>query len=557
MNLTETDRKELELHKALIELGGRLIRNTISLEEMAWLVLTPVMRLTGTTVGFVSYIDPETKENVGFLNAPGIAACVEQNQGRMVFRFPTGKDDPLWGFSQPDTRTGFFTNKPVKHQISKNIPSVVRFPIDNFLSVPVVAGSNLLGHVALANKKGGFSNEDIRIVNLLGELYGLALDRKFYEQALLDAEHKATEKLNHRFRAFMEATPDRLHIISSDGVFLESHRGALPFVESDPSKYIGKTLHDLFPADADKMLDKVREALAMDGTPIIWEYTISQLPDHVFEGHLIKCGPDEVMTVIREVTQAKQLQSDLERKVEERTLELSLSNQALQSFAYAASHDLREPLNKIRAYGERFERTHPNLDEKGKEYIGVMVTAAERLAQLVEDLLVYSKAGGKDEASPVKIPLNRLIEETLGDLDESVKNSGAIVEVGDLPTVEGHAGTLRAVFQNVLSNALKFHKVGQPPKVLVSGRVDGSMAFVSIQDNGIGFDPAYKEKIFAIFNRLHTRFEYPGTGIGLALCRRLLAQCGGTVTADARPNEGAVFTIQIPLKFSSAFPKGT
>ena len=547
MGLTSLEIRELALHKARVELSHRLIQNTISLEDTAWLALEPVMRMTDSPAGYVSYIDTETKENVGFLHVPEMTPC-SGSKAKTAIRFPIkdGSYNALWGHSL-NSHEGFFTNDPSKHPSSKGLP-VGHFPLHSFLSVPVSVGKLLLGQIAVANKVGGFTEEDLYITNLFGELYGLALHRKFSEQALIDAERNATVRLERRLKAFMNATPDRLHIVNSEGFILDSHMGNLPFVVKNAAGYIGKNVRDIFLGGdiAEQMLAHIQEALQLDGKPLLWEYSLPQLPDHVFEGHLIKSGPNEVMIVVREVTQAKFAQLELERKVQERTQALEQSNTALQSFAYAASHDLQEPLNKIQAYGTRFKQTHPDLDAKGQEYLGVMITAAERLSKLVEDLLMYSKAGGQDENPATEVSLNAVLNETISNLEESVKRSGAKIEVGTLPSVHGHSNRLQHVFQNILSNAIKFHKPGKPPSIQITGHVEGSQAVVQIQDDGIGFDPTYKEKIFTIFNRLHTRFDYPGTGVGLALCRRIIAQYGGTVEANSHPNEGATFTIQLP-----------
>ena len=546
MVLTAAERKELALHKARVELSHHLIKNSISLEETAWLVLDPVLKLTDGEMGFVSYLDAGTKENVGFIHVSENAHCFV---GRRAIRFPMSEDGSyraLWGHAL-NTRQGFYTNDPAAHPAAKGVP-VNHVPLRNFLTVPVTVGRNLLGQIAVANKPTAFDDEDLRIVGLFGELYGLALDRKFSEQALMDAERKAAERLERRFKAFMNATPDRLHIVSVDGVMLDSHFGRLPFIAKNPSEVVGKTLSEMFP-DGDiaaQMLAKIREAIANDGRPVVWEYVIPQLPDHVFEGHIIKSGPDEAMVVVREVTTARKAQVELERKVRERTADLEASNATLQSFAWAASHDLREPLNKIQAYGQRFLKHHPDLDAKGQEDLGVMTSAADRLSRLVENLLQYAKAGGKDDDPLTDVDLNRIVAETLSDLDESIKGSGAVVTVGPLPTVRAHATKLRHVFQNLLSNAIKFRKPGRPPTISVTGRTVGNDAVVVVRDDGIGFDPANREKIFTLFNRLHNRFDYPGTGVGLALCRRLLAQYGGTVSADACPDEGAAFIVKIP-----------
>ena len=270
--------------------------------------------------------------------------------------------------------------------------------------------------------------------------------------------------------------------------------------------------------------------------------------------HLPALGPNIAVGFIRDITHQQKAQNRLEAMVHERTRQLEASNEALQSFAYAASHDLREPLNKIVAFGQRLQDKYTDqLDEKGQQYLGVMQTAAKRMTRLIDDLLEYSRVG-REEAPLVKIDLDRVVHEVISDLEIPIQEAGAEIILQPLPQICAHAGRMRQVFQNLLSNAIKFHRTDVPPKIQVSGYEEHDTAVITVQDNGIGFEPQYAEKIFTLFTRLHTRFEYPGTGIGLALCRRILDQYRGKITAKGEPNVGATFTISLPLTGSKFSP---
>ncbi|MBL3657583.1 CHASE3 domain-containing protein [Fulvivirga sediminis] len=262
---------------------------------------------------------------------------------------------------------------------------------------------------------------------------------------------------------------------------------------------------------------------------------------------------------IQDITQQKNFEQNLLIKNEE----LQKSNENLEQFAYVASHDLQEPLRKIRAFGDRLvSKYEQELGEKGADYISRMQNAAARMQSLIDDLLKYSRvARNQDPFKPIE--LNELIEEVKGDLETRILETNATVEVGQLPKIDGDSLQLRQLFQNLMSNALKFIPSERIPVIKVSSsllagaqvqkkynfNVNSSKQFVEIQisDNGIGFDKKYSERIFNIFERLHGRNEFQGTGIGLAICLKVVQNHNGLISADSVEGEGATFTIVLPL----------
>ena len=254
----------------------------------------------------------------------------------------------------------------------------------------------------------------------------------------------------------------------------------------------------------------------------------------------------------------------LEVRVRERTLELAdanteleRSNRELQDFAFVASHDLQEPLRKIQAFGDRLRSKHGGgLNAEAQDYLDRMQNAARRMHTLINDLLTFSRVTTK--AQPfVKTDLGAIARDVLGDLEERVRQTGGRVDVGELPTVEADPLQMRQLFQNLIGNALKFHKPGVQPIIKVNSKPgsaggNGSNADrqcqIIVEDNGIGFDEKYLDRIFTPFQRLHGRGEYEGTGIGLAVCRKIVERHGGTLTASSRPREGSVFIITLPVK---------
>ncbi|QEK52382.1 hypothetical protein FYC62_12515 [Pedobacter aquae] len=266
-----------------------------------------------------------------------------------------------------------------------------------------------------------------------------------------------------------------------------------------------------------------------------------------------------VMVVKHDISEIKAAQKDLESKVDE----LNRSNQDLEQFAYVASHDLQEPLRKIRAFGDRLQNKYAQeISEEGLDYIKRMQSASERMQTLIDDLLTYSRVTRGDEGFE-EVDLHEQIQMTLENLEFAIEKKGATIDMMVNHTVKAIPGQIRQLFQNLFSNAIKFSKENVAPVIEVKSEIiSGSLlnmpgiypnkdyCVIKIKDNGIGFDPQYGDKIFALFQRLHTRNEYEGTGIGLAVCKKIVEKHDGFIQADSKPGEGTQFTIILPYQAS-------
>ncbi len=254
--------------------------------------------------------------------------------------------------------------------------------------------------------------------------------------------------------------------------------------------------------------------------------------------------------------------TDLERheeRLRDYTQRLEVSNRELQDFARVASHDLQEPLRKIEAFGSRLTvKFADNLPDEGKMYVERMQNASSRMRRLIEDMLNFSRVTTK--AQPFKqTALNEVIAGVLSDLQIRIEESEAEIVVDDLPVIDADATQMRQLFQNLIGNALKFRKPNQPPLIQVRSQTikhssicDGAyICRLEFVDNGIGFDNKYSEQIFTIFQRLHGKNEYEGTGIGLATCRKIAERHGGCIEAIGRPGDGATFVVTLPLTQAS------
>ena len=259
-----------------------------------------------------------------------------------------------------------------------------------------------------------------------------------------------------------------------------------------------------------------------------------------------------------DISDIKTFERDLRNKVQE----LERSNSELEQFAFIASHDMQEPLRKIRAFGDRLaEQSAEELGDKGLLYLQKIRSSATRMQVLINDILNYSRIGRLSEPF-VSTDLNRVVTDLLQDFDLLIREKEALVTFNNLPIIEADAALIQQLFRNLLSNALKFTKPGTAPVITISCRkllqtsagpvlnreASGAFCEIIVTDNGIGFDQKYTDKIFTIFQRLHGRSEFEGTGIGLAICKKIAEYHQGSITALGTPGNGALFVLTLPYK---------
>lgn len=248
----------------------------------------------------------------------------------------------------------------------------------------------------------------------------------------------------------------------------------------------------------------------------------------------------------QEIQSQNSLLADQSESIRTQNRLLQQSNADLEQFAYAASHDLREPLRTIRSYMQLLEKRYAvKLDDSALEFIHFAADGAARMDELLQDLLKYSRIG-RSGLQPSRLNLDQLLQKVLRNLDRQIKDTQAVVTVSPLPEIDGYDAEILLLFQNLISNAIKFHRKGITPEINVSVSAMSSYYLFRISDNGIGIPAEFKDAIFTLFQRLHSRTEYEGTGIGLALCKKVVKSHMGEIWLDPAVTEGTTFCIQLP-----------
>ncbi len=265
--------------------------------------------------------------------------------------------------------------------------------------------------------------------------------------------------------------------------------------------------------------------------------------DYVLKGALARL-PVAVHRALRERSlrlQRKLAEQELAQKVEE----LARSNKELEQFAYVASHDLQEPLRMVASYTQLLgERYKGQLDESADKYIGYAVEGAQRMQTLIRDLLAFSRAG-RNKAAGGSVDANLVMKEVLQNLASAIEESGAVIVYDNLPVVAADPLQLGQLLQNLIGNAIKF-RTAKAPTITVQAEPAGSFWQFSVSDDGIGIAPEHVEAVFSVFHRLHTRVEYPGNGIGLAICKKIVEQYGGRIWVESTPGRGSSFKFTLP-----------
>ncbi len=380
--------------------------------------------------------------------------------------------------------------------------------------------------------------------------------------ALLQRQTQVLRKAEQKFRSLLEAAPDAMIISSERGEINLVNSQAETLFGFPRQDLIGESIHLLVPDWSAGPGDRVgvhRELTGKraDGSEFPAEMSVSPLQTE--EGLLVTSAIRDITERRRRDDQIRELNARLEQRVAERTRELVLSNEALRQsnddlnqFAYAASHDLQEPLRMIALYSQMLQMKYAGrMDHEADQFITFIVNGAHRMEILLRDLLAYSQAGSAEgPAGPVDC--GTVVEKVLLNLQAAVEENEAEVRWNSLPVVQAHEIRLIQLFQNLVGNAIKYRRPDAPRVAISAERRETEWMF-SVEDNGIGIRPEYAQQVFGIFKRLHGH-TYPGTGIGLAICQRIVERYGGRIWVESTPGCGSKFCFTLPVTTAQTFP---
>lgn len=355
------------------------------------------------------------------------------------------------------------------------------------------------------------------------------------------------------YRLLVEQSPDAMLVHRQGAIIFANNACAELFGASSPGELLGKQHLDfVHPDDREAVKERIHkfsrdlESVRRNETRFL-RLDGKETCAEVMARSVIYQGEAAIQVMFRDVSERKQAEAALAQHARE----LARSNAELEQFAYVASHDLQEPLRMVASYTQLLaKRYQDKLDSDARDFIAYAVDGATRMQELITDLLNYSRIGTRGK--PFRpCSCEAALERVLAALKLATSESGATVSHDPLPTVFGDDVQLGQLFQNLLANAIKFRTDAQP-RIHLSAERNGNVWIFSVRDNGIGIAPEYAERIFMIFQRLHSKNEYPGTGIGLAVCKKIVERHGGRIWVQSKPGSGATFFFTLPDGNTSA-----
>jgi PAS domain S-box-containing protein len=419
-----------------------------------------------------------------------------------------------------------------------------------WLGVPLRTPAGIIGVLVFQHyeDKAAYSSHDLELLTAVGDQIALAIERKRVEDALRisEAQH----------RLLFETNPQPAFVYDLETLaFLAVNQAAICHYGYSRDEFSTITVRDIRPyGDVPDLICKGSRVSAIKDSilaPSTHRKKDGSIIDVEITSHeLVFADKRAEIVLVNDVTERKL--ADERLKIFNQKLQQS--NRELEDFAYVASHDLQEPLRKVQAFSDRLKTKYSEkLEGDGLDYLERMRSAASRMQLLIQDLLSFSRISTK--AQPfVAVNLETVTQEVLSDLEVKIEETGATIELKGLPTIDADPMQMRQLMQNLIGNALKFRQKETTPFISISaepiksnGNGLGPQCQISVADNGIGFDEKYTDKIFAVFQRLHGRAEYEGSGVGLSICRKIAERHNGSITAQSIPGDGATFVVILPL----------
>jgi PAS domain S-box-containing protein len=410
-----------------------------------------------------------------------------------------------------------------------------------WVGVPLMVGERLTGVMVTQSYTEGvvYAQEHVDLMEFASAQVAMAIERKSDQQRIADAlEYNKT---------LINSSNLGIRTYDASGQCILANESILRILGTTREQVMGENYNQSKSWKKLGLLDAVQEAVAGGKETRREIHTKTARGKEIwldcrftpFSSH----GEPHLLLSVDDITISKQAEVNL--KIYAARLEQS--NRDLQEFAYIASHDLQEPLRKVLAFGDRLASKYGDLlDDTGRDYLKRMRDASQRMQTLINDLLSFSRVSTR--AQPfTEVDLNSLAQEVVSDLEYQIDRTNGYVMIEKLPVIEADRTQMHQLLQNLITNALKFHQDGKPPTIQVSAQILDGHCQVQVKDNGIGFEIQYLDRIFKPFQRLHNRQEYEGSGMGLAICRRIVERHGGEITAMSAPGEGSTFIVTLPI----------
>ncbi len=471
-------------------------------------------------------------------------------------------------------------------------------PFTAVLSAPMIWHDQVIGVIDVLENvvERRFTQTDLELLTLFASHAAIAV-HKIRQQEVVQRElterKQAEEALRlseARLRSLFDTMAEGVVLIAPDGAIIQANRAAehiLGFARSEILRrnYIAPDWKTVRPDGTPMPPEEMAGPRAMQERQAVKDVVMGfERPDGTISWINVSAAPlinengvlEGVVGTFADISERKRAEAALQIYA----AELERSNRALQEFAYVASHDLQEPLRKVQAFGDLLKAQYaPLLGEEGRDYVERMQSAATRMQDMINGLLTYSRV--TTQARPLEsVSLGQVAQEVLSDLEARIEQTSGRVELGELPTLDADPLQMRQLLQNLIGNALKFHRPGSAPVVKVyqtsppcpslplrgtqavlpgegggatppPSQGGGGRVGIAVQDNGIGFDETHLDRLFQPFGRLHGRSEYEGSGMGLAICRKIVERHGGTITATSQPGVGSTFTVTLPARQTS------
>ncbi|MHB8058393.1 MAG: GAF domain-containing protein [Desulfuromonadaceae bacterium] len=525
---------------------------THDLQELLKQALDEVCRLSDSPIGFYHFVESDQR-----------ALSLQAWSTRTLDEFCTAKGH---GLHYPIENAGVWADcirqrRPLIHNDYASLPNKKGLPeghapVIRELAVPILRAERVVAILGVGNKPADYTDQDIELVTYLADVVWEITERKRSEEERHQLNISLQE--SHRLLAdIYDFLPDATFVVDLEKKVIAWNRAVVEMSGITKEEMLGQGDHaytipfygerrdvllDLIDTDDDELAAKY-QGVTRRGDRLYAESFCPALYNgkgaHIWAivAPLYGADGNRIGTIesIRDITAIKEAEANLAR-----------SNQELEQFAYVASHDLQEPLRKIAGFTELLaNRYKGTFDEKGDSYMAYIVDGAMRMRSLINDLLGYSRVM-RSTKELAETDCSAVISRVLRDMEPTIKGSSAEIVCGQLPLIHADQSQLGQLFQNLIGNAIKY-RGNAPPKVVINARrLDNDWLF-SVTDNGIGIAPEFYERIFAIFQRLHTRAEYPGTGIGLAICQKIVERHGGKIWVESTVETGTTFFFTIPV----------